>query len=225
MEWRPAGWCVYLRLPVLIFPCTIKSRSSLLAPAHPGGPGKMAVKWLWCGVVVVRHCTTSYHLQSLTTSLLLLMIFRPHHSSTYVDVDYCYRSSAVYLSICHDRELCKNNWTDRHALSIVDSESDKPKESRIRWGPRSPWEGNKGRPIVKYWEYHPHVPRSRQIIMPEPHHSIFFYKPYALPDAQTVSKHWRQLWLMKTKFINDLNLNSASILCNGITKTCFVRKT
>jgi len=23
--------------------------SSLLAPAHPGGPGKRAVKWLWCG--------------------------------------------------------------------------------------------------------------------------------------------------------------------------------
>jgi len=26
-------------LPLLIFPCTMKSRSSLLAPAHPGGPG------------------------------------------------------------------------------------------------------------------------------------------------------------------------------------------
>jgi len=26
--------------PLLIFPCTIKSRSSLLALAHPGGPGK-----------------------------------------------------------------------------------------------------------------------------------------------------------------------------------------
>jgi len=47
MEWRPAGWSVCLLL--LIFPCTIKSRSSLLAPAHPGGPGKMAVKRLWCG--------------------------------------------------------------------------------------------------------------------------------------------------------------------------------
>jgi len=34
-------------------PCTIKSRSSLLAAAHPGGPGKRAVKRLWwCGVVV-----------------------------------------------------------------------------------------------------------------------------------------------------------------------------
>jgi len=45
MEWHPAGWSVCL--PLLIFPCTIKSRSSLQAPAHPGGPGKMAVKWLW----------------------------------------------------------------------------------------------------------------------------------------------------------------------------------
>jgi len=47
MEWRPAGWLVCLTL--FIFPCTIKSRSSLLAPAHPGGPGIRAVKRLWCG--------------------------------------------------------------------------------------------------------------------------------------------------------------------------------
>jgi len=38
VEWRPAGWSVWL--PLLIFPCTIKSRSSLLVPAYPGGPGK-----------------------------------------------------------------------------------------------------------------------------------------------------------------------------------------
>jgi len=36
-------------LPLLIFPCTIKSRSSLLAPAHPGGRGKMAIKRVRCG--------------------------------------------------------------------------------------------------------------------------------------------------------------------------------
>ena len=45
MEWRPAGWSVCL--PLLIFACTMKSRSSILAPAHPGGPGKRTVKWLW----------------------------------------------------------------------------------------------------------------------------------------------------------------------------------
>ena len=48
MEWRPAGWS--LCLPLLIFPCTIKSRSSPLALAHPGGPRKRAIKRLWCGV-------------------------------------------------------------------------------------------------------------------------------------------------------------------------------
>ena len=37
-----------MRLPLLIFPCTIKSRNPLLAPAHLGGPGKRAVKQLWC---------------------------------------------------------------------------------------------------------------------------------------------------------------------------------
>ena len=50
MEWRPARWAVCL--PLLIFPCTMKNRGSLLASAHPGGPGKRAVKWLWlwgCG--------------------------------------------------------------------------------------------------------------------------------------------------------------------------------
>jgi len=46
-EWRPTGWSVCL--PLLIFPCTMKSRRSLLAPAHPGGPGIRAVKRLWFG--------------------------------------------------------------------------------------------------------------------------------------------------------------------------------
>ena len=38
---------------MLIVLCTIKSRSSLLAPVHPGGPGKRAIKQLWCVVVVL----------------------------------------------------------------------------------------------------------------------------------------------------------------------------
>jgi len=61
MEWRPAGWSVYLLL--LFFPCTIKSRSSLLAPAHLRGPGKRAVKRLrlcgycyYCLPSVLWHC-------------------------------------------------------------------------------------------------------------------------------------------------------------------------
>jgi len=50
MEWHPAGWSVWL--PLLIFPCTIKSRSSLLASAYLGGPETRALKrlwwWWWC---------------------------------------------------------------------------------------------------------------------------------------------------------------------------------
>jgi len=45
MEWCPAGWS--LCLLVLIFPCSIKFRNCLLAPAHLGGPGKRAIKWLY----------------------------------------------------------------------------------------------------------------------------------------------------------------------------------
>ena len=53
MEWRPAGWSVCL--PLSIFPCTVQSRSSLLALAHLGGPGKRAVNRLWCVVAVYKH--------------------------------------------------------------------------------------------------------------------------------------------------------------------------
>jgi len=48
MEWHPAGWS--LCVPLLIFPCTIKSRSYLLAPAHPDGPGERYIKQLCDGV-------------------------------------------------------------------------------------------------------------------------------------------------------------------------------
>jgi len=55
MEWCPSGWSVCL--PLLIFPCTIKSRSSLLAPCHLDGPGKNAVKRL---LLLCCCCETPY---------------------------------------------------------------------------------------------------------------------------------------------------------------------
>ena len=60
MEWCPAGWSVCL--PLLVFPCTINFRSSILAAAHPGGPGKRAVKWLWCGGggYMILMCTVQW---------------------------------------------------------------------------------------------------------------------------------------------------------------------
>jgi len=42
------------------------------------------------------------------------------------------------------------------------------------------------------WAVCKSAPRSRQITMPVPHHSVF-YRPDALPATQpTASKHWRQ---------------------------------
>ena len=59
MEWHPARWSVCL--PLLITPCTIKSRSSLLAPAHPGGRKTVVV------CVVVKFINYNYRLQLLVT--------------------------------------------------------------------------------------------------------------------------------------------------------------
>jgi len=50
---QPDGRCLLL----LIFPCTRKSRSFLLAPAHPGDPAKRAVKWWLLLLVVVVKIT------------------------------------------------------------------------------------------------------------------------------------------------------------------------
>ena len=44
------------------------------------------------------------------------------------------------------------------------------------------------------WAICKSAPHSRQITMPAPHCSDFFYRPDALPAAQpTASKHWRQV--------------------------------
>jgi len=52
------------------------------------------------------------------------------------------------------------------------------------------------------WQWHTlgyvqkSAPRSRQITMPAPHHSVF-YRPDALPATQPIaSKHWRQVYYM-----------------------------
>ena len=54
------------------------------------------------------------------------------------------------------------------------------------------------------------APRSRQITMPAPHHSVF-YRPNALPAAQpTVSKHWRESTVSKHWRQNARNKNHSS---------------
>jgi len=67
MEWRPTGWS--LCLPLLISPCTIKSRSSLLALAHSGASGKRAVKRLWY-LQVLFMCTMVYDWYTVLGKLL-----------------------------------------------------------------------------------------------------------------------------------------------------------
>jgi len=52
MEWHPSRWSVYL--PLLIFPCTIKSRSSLLAPGWSLKKGRKMV-------VVKQRVVVSVH--------------------------------------------------------------------------------------------------------------------------------------------------------------------
>ena len=90
MEWCPAGWLVFL--PLLIFPCTIKSRSSLLAPAHPDGPGKRAIKRLWCGGGIVH-----LHLAEYLTDAVSC---RHHHAADDTSSEFTrFRFKVAFLSI------------------------------------------------------------------------------------------------------------------------------
>jgi len=54
-------------LPLLIFSCTMKSKSSLLALAHPGGPGKKGRKAVVVGggSYIGSNQTTGYASQHI----------------------------------------------------------------------------------------------------------------------------------------------------------------
>ena len=113
MEWYPAKWSVCL--PLLIFPCTIKSRSSLLAPTHPGGPRKRAVTvvvwwrsmgnllllwWIWC----LNICCLCYAVQGVGIILTVRIVCRSrdvwlgHHWLMPTSVTI--RGSAVVAATC-----------------------------------------------------------------------------------------------------------------------------
>jgi len=93
----------------------------------------------------------------------------------YVDAICCYRRSSLVCRsfcrpVCHHREPCKNGWTDRYAVWVVDWSG--PKEPCISWGPDPSWEEailrgeGEGRPIVKHvdllpWAVQNLVNRSR----------------------------------------------------------------
>jgi len=79
LEWHRARWSVCL--PLLIFPCTIKSRSSFLAPAHLGGPRKRVVKRLCVCVCVLAYCfrdwnyVSFYQARKLITRHILSTVY------------------------------------------------------------------------------------------------------------------------------------------------------
>ena len=76
MEWRPARRSVCL--PLLIFPCTIKSRSSLLAPAHPDGPVKRAINGCGGGGwQCMMLATVKYDMPDKVSRIIILDIILP----------------------------------------------------------------------------------------------------------------------------------------------------
>jgi len=123
-------------LPLLIFPCTIKSRSSLLAPAQPGSPGKRAVKWLWWW-----WCHWFYHLllQYCTTYYWAI-------SHYYVDAACSCRQSSDCSMVCVS--VCLSSVTVMSPAKMAELIKMRfwgvnlggPKEPWIRWGPDAPME-------------------------------------------------------------------------------------
>jgi len=65
------------------------------------------------------------------------LFIRPHRGTMQRGAAYCHRRSSVVcqsvgLSVCHDREPCKNRYTDRDVVWFMDSGG--PKEPCIRLG-------------------------------------------------------------------------------------------
>jgi len=66
----------------VIFPCTIKSRSSLLAPAHPGGPRKRAVKKLYVCMYKNLFRAAAYSLGCHDGAMIDCRLYRTFQSLT-----------------------------------------------------------------------------------------------------------------------------------------------
>ena len=106
MEWRPAGWSGgwSVCLPLLIFLCTMKSRSSLLAPAHPGGPRKRAIKRLWWYIDRPRLVWRSYSTYSshlgvvISFTLFLTVTYRQRDPCRYVTIRRNLKTAWLRLS-------------------------------------------------------------------------------------------------------------------------------
>jgi len=109
-----------------------------------------SVNAYWTCVTCV-NANFTYGFRKIAIYLIIIrsIIIRPHRDATHK-----MRSTAITVgwSVGHDREPCKNGWTDRNAVWVVDSCG--LKAPCIRWGPVSSKErgnfGGMSRPIVKY---------------------------------------------------------------------------
>jgi len=107
----------------------------LLVPAHPVSPGQRAIKRLLLLLCTARHWSIGRqpnlvafnrrcHLYSAgwpsrwaSAHILVIIIIRPHHHTTWADAAYCYRMRRVVCwSLCHSSETSKNGWTDRDVI-------------------------------------------------------------------------------------------------------------
>ena len=70
-----------------------------------------------CAVAEVPVCA----LLHIINPLYIIIIIRPHRSTTYVDAAISTDRVPVCLSVCHTSEYCKNGWTDRDADWVQDS--------------------------------------------------------------------------------------------------------
>ena len=75
VKWRPSRWSVCL--PLLIFPCTVGSRSSRLLLAHQGGPGKGAIKLLWYLSIKMWNISAPLFISAILVSFVKLVITYP----------------------------------------------------------------------------------------------------------------------------------------------------
>jgi len=73
------------------------SRSSLLAPAHPGGPVKRAVKWLWCVVWLSRMTPASWYQKNINSFTSCLC---GYYTTSLINFLHFLWSTASSLHIC-----------------------------------------------------------------------------------------------------------------------------
>jgi len=111
MEWRPAGLSV--SLPLLIFPCTIKSRSFLLAPANPGGPGKRAVKmvvvwWWYVCPTYLKVSDSNYCIQIRVNTRLLSGVTSTFRVPYRWPLKCC--QMQVGYKLCNHRKASTSSW-------------------------------------------------------------------------------------------------------------------